>query len=123
MEKGFKIEADLSKRILRVRVWGFWSEKDAQSYREEFIAKSKQLLSDKWFVLADISEYGMQTIEVQAVHSYLMRYATENGMLKAADVISRLLNTIQIERLSKESGIPMHSFFTSEDDAEKWLLE
>lgn len=62
--------------------------------------KAGGLLSDKWFVLADISEYGMQKEEVRAVHGHLMRYATENGMVKAADVISRLLNTIQIEKLA-----------------------
>ncbi len=123
MTKGFKIEADPNKKILRLKVWGFWTEEDAQRYREEFIEKSKPLITETWFVLADIAEYGVQTKEVQAVHGELMRYAIKNGMLKAANVISRLLNRIQIEKLSEASGIPMHSFFNSEDDAEKWLLD
>ena len=123
MEEKFKIEVDLDKKILRFKVWGYWSEEDAQLYREEFIEKSKLLMNDKWFALADITEYGIQNKEVQAVTGDLMKYASENGMVKAASVISRLLNKIQIEKLAEKSGLPLHSFFSSEDEAEQWLLE
>lgn len=123
MKEKYKIEVDLDKKILRFKAWGFWSEEDGRLFYEEFLAKSKPLINDKWFVLADISEFGVQKKEVQAIHGDLMKYSAENGMVKAANLISRLLNQIQIEKLFKESGFPSHAFFKSKDDAEKWLFE
>jgi len=123
MKKRFEIEVDLDKKILRFKAWGFWSKKEGKLFYEEYLAKSKPLINDKWVVLADISEFGIQKKEVQAVNIDLMKYSAANGMVKAANLISRLLNQIQIEKLFKESKFPSHAFFKSKDDAEKWLFE
>ncbi len=55
----------------------------------------------------------------------------EKGKLTKERIISAAMEIISTEgieglsgaKLAKKSGMPLHSFFTSEDDAEKWLLE
>jgi serine/threonine-protein kinase len=73
-------------------------------------------------VLADIADFAAQKPDVSAYVERTMALARENGMVRAANLVSSALSRMQIARLSAETGLPAFSFFQSEADAVRWLL-
>lgn len=130
VERRFTVRADPGTGILRLKVWGFWDVAEGKAYLEEFRRVASNLLEGRtnagskrrWYVLADISEFPAQKPEVNVFVEQTMAYATANGMLKAANLVSSALTRMQIGRLSADMGLPEFSFFTSEAEAVAWLL-
>jgi len=124
-EYRFEITTDLVRRILRLKVWGFWTVDEAQAYWEAFQYRVRPLLAGPWYVLADISNFGPQKDDVNAIVAKTMDFARENGMVRAANLVlvDAALAKMLIARLSAATGLPAFSFFTSEDKAVAWLLQ
>lgn len=121
-KKGFQVEIDYPRAILRVKVWGFWTVDDAKAYVEAFRQKAALLVGEPWYVLADISEFAAQKPEVSAFVEQTMAFAVDNGMVRAANLVDSALGKMQIARLSQATGLPEFSFFQSEQDAIRWLI-
>ncbi len=121
-KKGFLVSVDETTKVVRVDVWGFWDVKDGQAYWQEFERKTKALLGNPWYVLANISHFPPQKPEVSVFVEKTMTHALENGLVRAANLVSSALGRMQIQRLSVESGLPLYSFFTAEGEALRWLL-
>ena len=121
-KKGFLVTVDGATNVVRVDVWGFWDVKDGQRYWEEFERKTRPLLGKPWYVLANISQFPPQKPEVSVFVEKTMKHAREHGLVRAANLVSSVLGRMQIQRLSVETGLPLYSFFTAEDDALRWLL-
>jgi len=121
--KGFEVYADYSKSILRLRVWGFWDIEDGKAYWEEFKRVAESLVGKKWYVLADISQFPAQRPDVNAFVEKTMVFARSHGMVRASNLVSSALSRMQIARLSGETGLPAYTFFQSEEEAIRWLLE
>jgi serine/threonine-protein kinase len=51
-----------------------------------------------------------------------MAFARQNGMVRAANLVSSALPKMAIARMSAEMGLPAFSFFSSEAEAITWLL-
>jgi serine/threonine-protein kinase len=112
----------MPRRILRLKVWGFWDVPEAKDYLEEFLAKASRLVGGPWYVLADIADFTAQKPEVNPYLGKAMEFAASHGMRRAANLVNSALSKMQIARLSKDMGLPEFSFFTSEDEAVAWLL-
>lgn len=121
-KKGFIVEVDKRLAIVKVKVWGFWTVEDGQSYLEEFKRAAIKVIGRPWYVLADISEFTAQKPEVSALVEQTMAFATSNGLVKAANLVSSSLGKMQISRLSQAMGLPEFSFFQTERQAIEWLL-
>lgn len=121
-KKGFFVEVDMRLAIVKVKVWGFWTVEDGQAYVDEFKRVAQKVLGRPWYVLADISEFTAQKPEVSALVEQTMAYATANGLVKAANLVSSSLGKMQIARLSQAMGLPEFSFFQTERQAIEWLL-
>ncbi len=121
-KKGFLVEVDTRLAIVKVKVWGFWSLEDGVAYVEEFKRAAQKVLGRPWYVLADISDFKAQKPEVSALVEQTMAFATNNGLAKAANLVSSSLGKVQIQRLSQAMGLPEFSFFQSEQQAIEWLL-
>jgi len=121
-KKGFLVEVDQRRAIVKVKVWGFWTVEDGQAYVDEFKRAAKKVIGRPWYVLADISEFTAQKPEVSALVEQTMSFATSNGLVKAANLVSSSLGKMQISRLSQAMGLPEFSFFQTERQAIEWLL-
>lgn len=121
-KKGFLVDVDMRNAIVKVKVWGFWTVEDGQAYVEEFKRVAAKVLGRPWYVLADISEFTAQKPEVSALVEQTMAFATSNGLVKAANLVSSSLGKMQISRLSQAMGLPEFSFFQTERQAIEWLL-
>ncbi len=121
-KKGFLVELDQRRAIVKVKVWGFWTVEDGQAYVDEFKRAATRVLGRPWYVLADISDFTAQKPEVSALVEQTMAFATSNGLVKAANLVSSSLGKMQISRLSQAMGLPEFSFFQTERQAIEWLL-
>jgi hypothetical protein len=121
-KKGFLVEVDTRRAIVKVKVWGFWTVEDGQAYVDEFKRRAAKVIGRPWYVLADISEFSAQKPEVQALVEQTMAYARKHGLVKAANLVSSTLGKMQISRLSQAMGLPEFSFFQTERQAIEWLV-
>ena len=121
--KGFRISTDPGRNIVRIRLWGFWDVDDAKAYWEEFQRQTGPLSGQKWYILADISEFAPQRVEVNEYYERSMVYSRAHGMVKAANLVSSVVTQMQIARMSGASSLPAYSFFQSELEAVQWLLK
>lgn len=121
-KKGFIVELDNRRAIVKVKVWGFWTVEDGQAYVDEFKRVASKVIGRPWYVLADISEFTAQKPEVSALVEQTMAFATSNGLVKAANLVNSSLGKMQISRLSQAMGLPEFSFFQNERQAIEWLL-
>jgi hypothetical protein len=121
-DKGFTITPDRDRHILQLKVWGFWSNEDAEAFKNEFREKAKIFRGEPWYVLADIVDWSVQAPEVQAIVQQSMVYARNNGMEKAANIVSKALGKMQIKRMSESSAL-YFGYFDSEEKALAWLFE
>lgn len=121
---GFRIVQDRKQRLVRLELWGLWSDALGEEFRTACTAAFRAIHSgESWAVLADISRYPPQRPTVQQVHADMMELSVKLGITRAANLVSSALSRLQIKRLSEESGLPLFSFFSSEPEALKWLLE
>ncbi len=121
-KKGFTITPDHNRNILRLKTWGFWSSEDAEAFKNEFQKKAKVFGDEPWYVLADIVGWSVQSTGVQDIVQKSMIFARNNGMKRAANIVSKALGKMQIKRMSESSAI-YFGYFDSEEEALAWLLE
>lgn len=98
---------------------GFWSVKQAQAFFEDWYAMIQSIheAGQSVFALVDMSDGATQRPEVAEII-----LATARGLYREGDAIAMLvpssLAKMQMRRLLDEN---FHDFFTSRDEAEKWL--
>ncbi len=120
---GFRVHYDPKTRILYLRMWGMWDDALALKFRDAVTEARKPLrASVPSFVLADLSRYPTQRPSVQKVHGDLMSKSAIHGILRSANLVAGMLTSMQIRRLSQESGLAEFSFFQDEQTAIRWLL-
>lgn len=124
-EKGYYIEFDSQRRLLKLNLWGFWDQTLGEQFRQEFVEKIDAMSKDEqeWCILASLSNYPPQSDEVQKIISEAMVFAKNHGLKKIARVINKMTTQLQFKRLSQEIDFQSYAFFHSEKEAEAWLLE
>ncbi len=119
---GFEVSYDSVSRILYLRMWGLWDEALATQFQAAASAAMQPLTPARpSYVLADLRRYPTQKPAVQRVHSELMAKATRHGIERSANLVAATLTSMQIRRLSQESGLAEFSFFQDEELAVRWL--
>ncbi|HEX7666435.1 MAG TPA: hypothetical protein VF407_18040 [Polyangiaceae bacterium] len=120
---GFRVNFDPKTRILYLRMWGMWDDALALRFRDAVTEARKPLRAPlASFVLADLSRYPTQRPSVQKVHADLMAKSAGHGIMRSANLVAGTLTSMQIRRLSQESGLAEFSFFQDETAAIRWLL-
>jgi serine/threonine-protein kinase len=120
---GFEVSYDNVRRILYLRMWGLWDEPLAVQYRDAVMVAMRPLTPARpSYVLADLARYPTQKPAVQKYHAELMGKSASYGITRSANLVSATLTSMQIRRLSQESGIAEFSFFQDEEKAIEWLL-
>jgi hypothetical protein len=120
---GFEVSYDPATRILYLRMWGLWDEPLAVHYRDSVLSAMRPLApAQPSYVLADLARYPTQKPAVQKYHAELMGKSAAHGITRSVNLVSNTLTSMQIRRLSQESGIAEFSFFQDEAKAIEWLL-
>jgi len=122
-QSGFSVSYDAQTRILYFRMWGTWDEPLAVKYRDAVMMVMRPLTPERQsFVLADLTRYPTQKPAVQKYHAELMSRSAGHGIYRSANLVAATLTSMQIRRLSQESGVAEFSFFQDEQKAITWLL-
>ncbi len=124
-KKGYDISIDMNTKILTLRAWGLWDKDIAEQYLQEYKQKVNQISADgpPWYVLVDYREFPAQTREVQEYVKQALTFAIEHKVTKQARVVPNMVTSMQIKRLSDETGLPENAHFSSEQEAIDWLLK
>ena len=124
---GYELQIEHGPRLLVLRAWGFWSMPLAQEAIKGLLESYRELNATglPWYFLADHRKYPAQAVDVQTEISGTVRDAIRLGMKRSASILDSTITKLQIRRLTGASGLPMDvfAFFTSEDQARKWLLK
>jgi hypothetical protein len=122
-KSGFRVSYDDKTHILTLRMWGLWTEEIGLLFRDAVNAARAPLRPPvASYVLADLRRYPTQRPEVQKIHSELMSKSEGHGIRRSANLVTEVLASMQIRRLSHEGKLVEFSFFEDEDEAIAWLL-
>ncbi len=124
-KKGYELSIDRKNKVVTIRGWGLWDKELAQTYLEEYKKKATEISAGgaPWYVLVDYRDFPAQTREVQEIVKKAMRFSRDHGVRKQARVVPDMVTSMQIKRLSEETGLPENAHFASETEALQWLLE
>ena len=124
---GFDVQIEHGQKLIVLRAWGFWSMPLAKECIKALLESYRELhaTGSPWCFLADHRKFPAQAVDVQAEISTTVRDAVKLGVKRSASILDSTITKLQIRRLTGASGLPMdvHAFFTSEDQARKWLLK
>lgn len=126
LEKGYTIALDTQQNILKFRLWGMWDQKLAQQFEKEIKAKILEISQHApqgWFSLIDLSQFPPQLKDIQDMATDVMGFEITHGMKKSATLVAQTMTKLQIRRLATQQGFDPGSFFQSEDEARRWLLQ
>ena len=123
-EKGYEFAFDEARAILKVRYWGFWDRALGQKFIAEFEqqVQAVSVMQKEWYILADLTQFPPQSSELQRFLTEAMAFAKDHGLKISARLADSTLTQLQFERLSKDTHLREYAFFTSEEEATRWLL-
>lgn len=102
----FDIGIDPVRKLMTVKVAGFWDQRTFKSYAAEAAARSEELRRSGGFnyLLIDMSYFPVQAAAVAEMHGSLLRAAQEGYGVKAAVVMRSALSRLQAARVAKLTG-------------------
>jgi hypothetical protein len=123
--KGFQISLDTARNILKIRLWGLWNVEMGKKYAEKLKEQIKSLnkKEEDWHLLMDLVEYSPQSQETQNIISEGLAFLKDYKIRKRAILIHRTPLQFPEQSLSQKIMLPIYSYFKSEDDAIRWLLD
>ena len=123
-EKGYEFGFDEARAILKVRYWGFWDRALGQKFIAEFEqqVQAVSVLQKEWYILANLTQFPPQSAELQRFLTEAMAFAKDHRLKKSARLVESTITQLQFERLSKDTHLQEYAFFTSEQEAIRWLL-
>lgn len=123
VNKFYEIHYNKDSNRVYLKIKGFWhSPKDVPQYIEHW-EKISQMMDNNFTILLDSRDAVTHPKEVQALRQKAQEVAVNNGLLQAAEVVSRnIIAEFQSDTMSKRTKYPKGKFKTIEK-AEKWLDE
>ena len=102
----FDIAIDPARKLMTVKVAGFWDQRTFKSYAAEAAARSEELRRSGGFdyLLIDMSDFPIQAAAVAEMHGSLLRVAQDSYGVKAAVVMRSALSRLQAARVAKLTG-------------------
>ena len=121
MSGDFTIDIDRRRGLLKVRMWGFYSEADVARYHAGVVAASDSLpiAPAAQLMLNDISDMNIQSQKIVAAFQRVMGDARYAGRRVGFVAISSLARA----QLSRVIGSRTAQIFASEAEAEAWLFD
>ncbi len=117
MDASFSIDPDPRLNLMRVRMTGFFSPADVQSFSAAYRAGLMTLRPNQ-LTIVDITEMKIQAQDIVGAFAGLMA-TPEIRSRKLAFVCGSTLARLQAQRLTDRPGV---EFFRTVEDAEAWLF-
>ena len=118
---GYSLTVDRRQGLLALRAWGFWDEALAGQFAAAMREAFADLDGQPWDILTDGSSFLPQRPEVGRCIGELMALAPSMGMRRAANVVNRSLDEIQLKLLAAQNKMANIAFFRTLADARGWL--
>ncbi|WNB17939.1 hypothetical protein [Marivirga arenosa] len=120
--KQYSIKVDVSKNRAYLKIIGFWRNKeDIPGYLNDW-DKAIGKLKTGFTLLTDATEMKIHPGDVRDVHSKAQKKVIDAGIRKVAELHNSGGQEMQLDSVSKETGMPKKNF-DNEEDANKWLDE
>ena len=120
----YDFDIDREKRLIKVKLWGFWNQRIAEDYYKDFEIAIHPLLGSKWSRIVDINEYKSSSIKVADVLDRQLEWAKEKKMEFNVNILGDLFERLQLKsKLASNNQSKQNLVFGSIEEALKWLSE
>lgn len=120
MTEHYKINLDYEKRLMQVRLFGFWNSDVIADFIRDIEIEEKRLLVGQrpYFVLSDLREFPVQSRDiVDEMEKHLAAWSNTGSF--SAIVTPSALAQMQFKRIAEGGN---RKFFTIIEDANAWLV-
>lgn len=118
MEATYTVTPDKSRNVARIKMAGFFAQKDVQEFAATYRQVLTHLKAPGQLTLVDITGMNIQAQDI--VRSFAALLASPDvRSKKLAFVCSSSLSRLQAQRLTDRQGV---EFFDRMDSAEAWLF-
>jgi hypothetical protein len=123
--KGFHIVLDTTSRIVRIWAWGLWDVTVAQEFKEALHLKGQEIngSSKEWYLLMDLTACFTPPQEVRNLMLAGLTALDGQQIQKRAILAGRSIALFQVLRQTQDTHWPVYSYFRSEDEAVRWLID
>lgn len=116
----YSLKVDITKNRAFLKINGFWRKKeDIPGYLQDWDEAIKKL-SNGFTLLTDATEMTIHPGDVRDVHSKAQEKITKAGVKKVAELHDEKVSIMQLDSVSRESGMPKKNF-NNKEEALKWL--
>lgn len=116
----YSLKVDITKNRAFLKINGFWRKKeDIPGYLQDWDEAINKLAKD-FTLLTDATEMTIHPGDVRDVHSKAQEKIIKAGVKKVAELHSKNVSIMQLDGVSRDSGMPKKNF-TDKEDAMKWL--
>ncbi|WP_375579727.1 hypothetical protein ABWH96_01215 [Marivirga tractuosa] len=118
----YSLKVDITKNRAFLKINGFWRNKeDIPGYLQDWDEAINKLSKD-FTLLTDATEMAIHPGDVRDVHSKAQEKIVTAGVKKVAELHTENVSIMQLDSVSKESGMPKKNF-NKEEEAINWLNE
>ena len=118
MDARYDIRADPAQGMIHIRMGGFFSEADVQSFAASYRAELRHVAHPSQLTLVDIRDMKIQAQDIVAAFGAVMA-SPDIRSRKLAFLCGSTLARLQAQRLTDRDGV---AFFDDMAAAEAWLL-
>ena len=118
MEASYSITPDKSRNLARVKMAGFFTERDVQEFAATYRQVLTYLKAPGHLTLVDITQMSIQSQDIVGAFAALLA-SPDVRSSKLAFITSSSLSRLQAQRLTDREGV---EFFDRMDSAEDWLF-
>ena len=100
----YEFEIVKEKRIVKVKLWGYWNTRIAEDYFKDFEVAIHPLIGAKWSRIVDVNEYKASSTKVSDVMDSQLMWAKEKQMEFDANVLGDLFERLQLKSTLAANG-------------------
>ncbi|RUA31869.1 MAG: hypothetical protein DSY77_12410 [Bacteroidetes bacterium] len=116
----YSLKVDITRNRAFLKINGFWRNKeDIPGYLQDW-DEAIYKLSKGFTLLTDATEMTIHPGDVRDVHSKAQEKIIKAGVKKVAELHSENVSIMQLDGVSRESGMPKKNF-NNKEEALKWL--
>lgn len=118
----FHFSYDPDKILVRLTQRGYWSISVFRAFEAEFLKlhSSIRKANSNYRVMADCSEYPVQSAEIGEAFRVLLKKLMEENKGRYAILVGSMLNKLQAQRAFPQPHVQV---FMDSDEAMAWLFE
>lgn len=124
-KRGFEITSDPAQCLLKICIWGVWDDEMGAAYARTFREQTAQIPvnAGTWQMLLDLTGYLFQPKAIEKLIGQTLMSLSNYTIRKRAVISRGPIVHFPTGDTIPEQGFPIYSYFWSEEDALRWLME